>query len=444
MEKRKITFTPSSRVVYLCVLVVVAFALRLSAVMALRDIHAGPTHQLGSDSLEYDELARNLVQGNGYELTRGHPSSWRAPGFPFFLAAVYLVAGIHPAAAYLSFCLLGALSCVFTYLLARELLPESWSRVIGMLSAIYVPNIYQATTFWCENFFVPLLAVAVWLIVRYLRTERTWLLVTGGAALGLCSLTRGNAVLLLPIFLVILAGWQWARRQWRPGPTVAFAVAFLAVIVPWSARNWRIHQGRMVMISTVGGSTFYGGNNDRVLNEPKYLGYWTLDDLPGRSQIVAIDDEIEQEQMNWTFGKQWVREHLADMPKLCFYKLVRMWIPDIASDNRRYKALQLIGYTPFLLLYLLAGLRFCRSKVYWTAPWMVLHAVMLAALAITVVFFGAARYRDSNLPVLMVYAGIGLEWIWSWISQRRGQRDAASSTATLSDLTGRANCAHLP
>jgi len=429
--------TPSSRAMYLCALVLIAFVLRLGAVLVLRDIHTGPTRQLGADSVEYDQLARHLVQGEGYVLSLGHPSSWRAPGFPFFLAAVYVVAGINPLAAYLSFCLLGAGSCVLSYLLARELFSETWARATGVLAAVYIPNVYQASAFWCENVFVPLLALGVWLIVRYLKSERIWLLVVSGVVLGFSALTRGNALLFLPIMMAILAASQWASRKWRPAAPVVFTAAFLVTIAPWAVRNWRIHHGRLVVISTVGGSTFYGGNNSRVLNEPRYLGYWTLDQLPGRERTVALDDEIEQEQMNWTLGKQWVREHLAAMPRLWVFKIVRMWIPDIASDNKRYKALQLIGYTPFLVLYLLAAVRCCRSGLYWTTPWIVLHGVMLAALITTVIFFGAARYRDSNLPVLMVYAAIGLEWIWSWIGHRRGDWVAHLSTSAFSDRIDR-------
>lgn len=373
---------------------------------------------------------------------RGRPTSWRAPGFPFFLAALYLVAGIHPLAGYLSFCLLGAASCVLCYLLARELLPENWARVTGALAAVYVPNIYMASTYWCENVFVPALALGVWLMVRYLKSEQTWLLFASGLALGFSALTRGNSLLLLPIMLAILAGSQWATRKWRPAAPVFFAAAFVATLVPWVVRNWQVHQGRLVVISTVGGSTFYGGNNSRVLSEPNYLGYWTLDQLPGRERIVAVSDEIDQERMNYAYGKQWVREHLSAMPRLILFKLVRMWIPDIASNNKKYKAVQLVGYTPFLFLYLLAAIRFCRSRPRWAAQWMVLHGVILAALITTVIFFGAARYRDSNLPVLMVYAGVGLEWIWSWVRHREGERVARPSTPVFlgKNFTGRADC----
>ena len=416
--KSQAFINPSSRAMYVCLLVLIAFVLRFGAVLVLRDVHVGPTPNLGADPIEYDELARHLVHGEGYILS-GHPTSWRAPGFPAALAAIYLVAGISPLAAYLSFCLLGAGSCVMSYLLAREFLPETWARAAGVLAALYFPSIYETTVFEAENVFVPTLGVGAWLIVRYLKKERVWLLAASGAVLGFSALTRGNALLFLPILLAVLIGSQWAQRKWRPAAPAVFAVAFLAVITPWTARNWQIHHGRLVLITTVGGSTFYGGNNSRVLNEPKYLGYWTLDQLPGRDRIAAVGDEVDQEQMNWANGRQWVRGHLAAMPRLWLFKVVRMWLPDLASENKRYTFLQVVGYTPFLLLYVVAAVRCRQSRLYWTAPWMVLHGIILAALAVAVIFFGCPRYRDSTFPVLMVYAGSGLEWIWSWAHARR-------------------------
>ena len=60
-----------------------------------------------SDSLEYHQYAQNLVQEHRYYITyvgrqapiRGEVYySFRPPGYPFLVAAVYELAGIHPQA----------------------------------------------------------------------------------------------------------------------------------------------------------------------------------------------------------------------------------------------------------------------------------------------------------------------------------------------------------
>ena len=49
----------------LALIVTAAFGLRLAAVLALRDITAGPDPALTTDGHEYDQLAYRLVQGQG-------------------------------------------------------------------------------------------------------------------------------------------------------------------------------------------------------------------------------------------------------------------------------------------------------------------------------------------------------------------------------------------
>src|SRR3954471_13875771 len=44
---------------------VVAFVIRLAAVLVLRDVHAGPAPQFGADPVEFDLLAWNVSQGEG-------------------------------------------------------------------------------------------------------------------------------------------------------------------------------------------------------------------------------------------------------------------------------------------------------------------------------------------------------------------------------------------
>ena len=119
---------------FLIVLFVFAFIVRLAFVLWLRDIHEFPRGPLSLDDYEFHLLASNVATGEGYVYERGRPTSFRAPGFPLFLAALYVVAGLNSPLAYVCFCLLGALSCVLTYFLAREFVSERSARIAGGLA----------------------------------------------------------------------------------------------------------------------------------------------------------------------------------------------------------------------------------------------------------------------------------------------------------------------
>ncbi len=97
---------------FLVLVVLTAFLLRLGAVAALRDITEGPGDEMGADGREYNALALRVASGAGYSYANsgGQGTSFRAPGFPLFLAGVYYLFGENYVSAYLAFCCLGALS----------------------------------------------------------------------------------------------------------------------------------------------------------------------------------------------------------------------------------------------------------------------------------------------------------------------------------------------
>jgi 4-amino-4-deoxy-L-arabinose transferase-like glycosyltransferase len=418
---------------FLLVLFLAAFTVRLAAVAALRNVHHGPTGSMGADGIEYDALASRVAQGQGYGYTPGHPTSFRAPGFPFLLAGVFAAEGGRPryVPVYLLFCAIGAAACVLTCLATEELGGQKLGRIAGALSVVYLPHIYYATEFDTENLFVFCLALALWPFLRHLRTGSAWSLGIAGLALGYAVLVRPFALLLVPVFLAVLAWHIWSARRKAPmrlAMPLLLAAAVAAPVLPWTLRNYRAHH-HFVAVATNGGSTFYGANNDRVLHEHYYLGGWlSTVHLPGRNLIDAAPDEYTHDQIEWRLGKQWVRGHLASMPLLCVYKFVRLWLPDVASANKKYVAMQLVGYTPFLLLYLLAAVQFARNRAYWNQRWALIHGVLLATVLMALIFWGSPRFRDANMPVLMAYAAAGVSALAGWKNKGRSGSQLPATT----------------
>jgi 4-amino-4-deoxy-L-arabinose transferase-like glycosyltransferase len=393
-----------------------AFLIRLIAVLALRDVHTGPIGISSDDNVEFNRLARELSRGEGFVGERGDPTAFRAPGLPFVLAGVYALVGLHAEAAYLLFCLLGAASCVLTWAMVRELLSERAARVAGVLAAVYLGDIYFAATFLSENVFVPCLALGLWLFLRHLHAGTLTTLLGAGLVLGFATLVRPFALLLLPFLMAILLLAQKQQGRLRPFTTLAFTAVFLLVVAPWTVRNWFVFQ-RFVLVASNGGSTFYGGNNERVVTEPRFYGYWlSTTELPHRDLIDATPDEISHDKMEWRLGLDWLREHPGSIPKMCVLKVARLAVglPDFDGGSRLYYVLRIVGYAPFFVLILIGAIRCLWRRCYWSPPWLVMHGTMLATIATALIFWGSPRFRDANLPVLMVYAVLGLQALVAW------------------------------
>ena len=238
-------------------------------------------------------------------------------------------------------------------------------------------------------------------------------LVGTGAVLGFATLTRPFALLLLPIYLLVLLADR-RRRPWLI-PSVALTAVFLAFVLPWTLRNYRAF-GRPVLVATNGGSTFYGGNNDRVITEPRFFGYWlSTTELPHRDLIDATPDEVAHDKMEWKLGIDWVLSNPGKAALLVPLKVVRMAIglPDFDA-GKWYYALRIVGYVPFFFMILVGSIRLFRNRCWRSLPWLAVHAALVATLATTVIFWGSPRFRDANVGLLMIYAALAFHKLPAW------------------------------
>ena len=409
-----------SRRGYLIVLFLAAFLLRFGVVIGLRDIHKLHNASAGGvDAIEFNTIGLHLASGQGYTIVPGHPTSFRAPGMPFFLSALYRISYENYELVYLSLIVIGALTCVLTFFLAREVLTEKWAQASGLLASVYLPHAYFSSIFLSEVLFAFCVGLALWFLLRFLRGPSVWWMIGVGLCLGYATLARPIG-LILPVFLAP-ALLRWARpgvgRFVRAFVPIAFA--FAMVILPWALRNYEVHH-HLVLVATNGGSTFYGANNDVTLHDTRYMGLWIATNyLPHRKEIDATPDEYSHDQLEWTLGKNWVATHAIDLPLTTIYKIARFWLPDWASGNRKFVLMQFAGYTPMgilILLGLVVSLRpICRTG---SPAWLAIHGILAANLFASIIFYGTGRFRDSILPVLMIYAALGLAQLAAWLTSR--------------------------
>lgn len=390
-----------------------AFALRMALVLTLRDLHQGPVGVSSADDVQFDLFARQIAAGQGLSYSNGAPTSFRAPGWPFVLAGLYSIFGISYPLVYVLLCLLGASACVLAWLLARELTSEPVARLAGVLTALYLPHVYFSAGLLSEALFVPLLALGLWLFVRYLKQPSWALLVLSGLVLSAAALTRPFTLLLAPILAGVLLVDARRHRRAFLMPGLLFGLAFVACIVPWTVRNHRVH-GRFVLIATNGGSTFYGGNNDRVVREWRNFGNWlSTTELPHRDWIDAQPDEVSHDKMEWHLGVTWLRENWKYAPLLVALKTARLvlWLPDFDGGSKLFYAVRALGYLPFLLLFLAGLWAVWRDRNYCGPAWLALHGTLVATLLTAWIFWGSPRFRDANAPLLMIYAAVGAHWL---------------------------------
>jgi 4-amino-4-deoxy-L-arabinose transferase-like glycosyltransferase len=412
-------------------LLLVALCVRMLAVWVLRDPTQFHGFEMGQDGYHYDELARSLLAGDGYELA-GEPSAFRAPGFPLFLALVYALSAKSYFAAYFSLCLLGSLAVYWTYRAGCLLADERTGRIAAVLLALYPPHIYFATLFASENLFVTLLALALFLGAQSELRRGTLLAGLGlGLCLGFLILTRPFAILALPLLFLPLLLWRTQRGRVQLLRAAGLGAGMALCLIPWGLRN-QAQLGEFVLLSTGGGPTFRGSYNDRVLEEERFHGGWVAaDQLPDWERLRAVQSELERNRLQMQWGREWILAHWQDLPRMLWWRFARFWMPDRDSENRSYVLLQWAGTSPFLILIGIGIVWRVRQRPYGRQWWLA-DSLMLACLATGLMFWGAPRFRDGNAPILMLYAALPLAALLRRFSppDSDGEPGASNSAST--------------
>jgi 4-amino-4-deoxy-L-arabinose transferase-like glycosyltransferase len=401
------------------VIVVLAVALRLAYVAAT------PSYVPSGDPVDYQRHAVSLVREGRYPPAAvgrpGGPTAFRPPGYPYALAAVYELAGVHLRAARVANALLGGLSVALVLGIARALWDPRRALVAGGLAAVYPPLVLMSGALLAENLFVPLVLAATLAVLRARGSSHPirWA-VAAGALASCAALTRTNGIVIL---LPLLAGLLLAGRPgWRPRALAAGAavVAAVLVLVPWTIRNERAF-GAFVPVSTQSGFAISGEYNPVAATRgPTQAAFRLSQDVPAFRDLFVPPrlDELELDRRLRTRGTAYARHHVRYVAEAVRLNGLRMGEsggdPSFTAgfDAERNatshtRPLWRFGFWILLALCLLAlARRAGRSALREVPVWV--WAVPLLLLATTVPIVGNPRYRVAVDPFLVLVASAGL------------------------------------
>jgi 4-amino-4-deoxy-L-arabinose transferase-like glycosyltransferase len=189
----------------------------------------------------YGQIAANLIQGHGYSCSYQAPyvlNSMRPPLMSFMLAGGYMLAHSYWFPALLQV-ILGSLIPVIAMALAQSLVAsQRVSRSLGVLLALEPNGILFSVGAYSETLFTFFFLLAVYVLVRAVKVERTALLLLSGFLFGLATLTKPTSEYLPVLIALILAFYYRATLRHVALPLVSFVCIFLLTLSPWLYRNW--------------------------------------------------------------------------------------------------------------------------------------------------------------------------------------------------------------
>lgn len=224
-----------SAVAWACLLIVAGLLPRMLFIL----------HPLGPfpDSVEYSAIAEHLVRSGDFARTDSSLTVYRPPGYPFFMAGIYLLAGESQEAVLIAQAILGTGAGLLLYVLLRRQVADVTARITSFMAAVSPELASAAGTVLYETLLAAILVLLVYCVHRANdagaphSTAVRFSLWTGLAA--------AMAVLVTPRFMAapaigaiaLLVGGPKSRR-WRHAGLCAL-VSVLA-LMPWTIRNYRV------------------------------------------------------------------------------------------------------------------------------------------------------------------------------------------------------------
>lgn len=369
-----------------------ALALAVRLVYVLQGYPVPP-----QDTPDYDEIALNLLSGEGFVARQNwfgfELRSWRPPFYPFFLALVYEIFGHSHLAVKWVQAAVGAGTVMLVWGLGRRLCPPA-ALTAGLFAAMYGPLVSSANEVMSETWFTFWLALAAWLLVAPRGRWQTDL--AGGAAIGLAALTRPVGLLLWPAFA--LSAWRRHRSAGLRRSLWA-GLALCAVILPWTARNYLVH-GAWVPIATHGGFILARSNAAQPAWRQEHG--WGIE----QSFFEQIPSEVERDRYWWRQGSEFIREHPGTWLRLAGERFLRFWYFFYPEYN---------FWFTLLLPFLAAGL----WRHWRTGDFLLLSAFTALSLAcFCLVLYGSARFRLPLEPFFILFGAAAAQELTARLGQR--------------------------
>jgi len=408
-------------------LVIAGLALAIRLVYALVVMGDRP---VTGDGREFHFLANVLAQKHSYlqpfrYLFQHHtvvPTAEKPPLYPLGLA-VPSTLGLDSVAAHrVASCLMGASAIPLIGVLGRRVAGVRVGLIAASLAAVYPALFMLDASLRSESLYLPLIALALVLAYRLVDAPSPGRAALLGVALGLATLTRSEAVLLLLVLALPLLGLLPRAR--RLTLTAAVLAGFALPVGPWLARNW-IQFERPTAISTNEGGLFAGANCHAAYYT-ELIGTWACfpinDPAWGQNEAV-VSGHLRRRALDYA------GDHAGRVPAVVGVRVLRtwdLWKPrpsarfESGIANRDLHVQQAAMAALYLLIPLaIAGGVLLRRR---GARLRILVAPIVFVTLVGALSYGSTRFRVAAEPAIVVLSAVSLAAVFERSRARRRER----------------------
>jgi 4-amino-4-deoxy-L-arabinose transferase-like glycosyltransferase len=363
---------------------------------------------IASDSLDYYQLAKNIVHGNGYILN-GTPTAFRPVGYPVFLSCIFFftdsVTFVKIFQAFLEI-----LTSLFIFKIGKENF-STRTGLIGMLlwtgcaSSIIFPSLLLN-----ESLLATVLIVLIDRCISFSKIKGVSQLLIG-VLLGFATLIKPQAIFFAGIFLL----WHFfqQKKDFSWASHIRLWIGIIIVVLPWIVRNAVVLGSPL--LTTNGGINLWIGNNQD--SNGTYH-------IPTHNPVDSIQNEMEKNTVAGKLGKEFIMSHplqfISNTIKKTGYLFssqtyLLLFISPThenvsMKDNlRRFPIIAVFGMNLFFIIIVLGGiLSIPVSLNDHRSIGLLLISVIFSWIFVHLVFFGLARFLYPILPLFSILSAVFL------------------------------------
>ena len=406
------------------------------------------------DSPHYTYAAQTLLEhGSLLDAGTQAPLTFRTPGYPVFLALVWVLYGRQDAAVAFWQILLSTALIALCYQAARVFLSQTAARAAALLCALSTVYWAYCFAYLSDILFAFFITAYLLCALLYIKAPKNTLLLGASTLLAAAVFVRpvGYNVFFISILLLLVlhykSGWKQATVK-----IACFILPFLLFTGAWQLRNWK--------------ETGYKGFHSSAAYN---LYYWNLDSVARAHNLPALEGSrlltqaLPKDFTSWPLSRQdqWFKQQAKPMilkywpEKLLrapywlaktllggsYTHLSRMFLgrPPLTQEEFNY---QLNKTTPLPAKHLKTGadwglLALCFAQTLLTAalalagafllwqrrslrPYLLFIGIyILYFWGISSTFFGAGgRYRAPFESALCILGGAALAAAWEVIKKK--------------------------
>lgn len=368
-------------------------------------------------------IAKNISSGLGFSLSGDSPTAYKAPVYPYLLAAIRLMVPRDESFLY-AVGYLHVVLYVFSFVLITKIASFYFSDRVaaatGLVLALYPSYVYYVRVIEVTNIFVPVFSGALFFLLRLHPALKPQDFVLAGFWIGLSLLT--NPISAVPIILTICCLLVLRRnfRRFKAGSIGLTTILVLLVLSPWVVRNWVVFKEFIAIKTPLYYNIYLGYTEETRDSAALFL------EMPyaKASLMVNTGKDQELERLLKPLVFQQIRKDPLLYLKHCLSRLRQYWwVPRKYFGNNSLSFL-VVRKMPVIvsLLATVVYLVFMLRKRCEFTEIMLLN-LLAFSLIYSLIFAGNIRFKLDIEWIQLIATGYVLSSVWGKKATEHSNRD---------------------